>query len=73
MKEAYARVVPEEQFNLLAEMRDELYQGRWDKMVADMEKGIEAARNPQTKYVLMRDLEIIDKFQRMSDLNSSTF
>lgn len=62
-EQAYAMIVQEEQMELLTDMRDELYHGKWDKMVADMEKGIRNTRNPQTRHILQRDLEIIANSQ----------
>jgi hypothetical protein len=63
-EQAYSMIDPEEQTRLLADVRDELYQGDWRPMIADMEDGIRKTINPQTKYILQRDLELIAKVQR---------
>ncbi len=56
-------VDPKEQVSLLAEIRDELYDGRWNPMIRDMKRWVKTSPNPAAKYVLERDLELIANAQ----------
>ncbi len=61
VEDAYALVgdMPEHRKTLIM-TRDELYQGMWASMIRDMKRGAKKTPNPSARFVLERDLRIID-------------